>query len=39
VQRFEILGDTGGNDIGNCTLDDVYVKVFFNQIQVSYLEE
>lgn len=39
VQRFEILGDTGGDDIGNCTLDDVYVKVFFNQIQVSYLEE
>jgi len=39
VQRFEILGDTEDNDIGNCTLDDVYVKVFFNQIQVSYLEE
>jgi hypothetical protein len=39
VQRFEILGDTDDDDIGNCTLDDVYVKVFFNQIQVSYIAE
>jgi hypothetical protein len=36
VQRFEIMGDTSGDDIGNCTNDDVYIIVTFNQIQVKY---
>jgi hypothetical protein len=36
VQRFEIMGDTGGDDIGNCTNDDAYINVFLNQIQVRY---
>ncbi|MCP4420679.1 MAG: hypothetical protein GY805_29070 [Chloroflexi bacterium] len=39
VQRFDIIGDTDGDDIGNCTLDDVYMKVQFNQIEIRYIEE
>lgn len=34
VNRFEIMGDTGGNDVGNCTTDDVYMNVYFNTMQV-----
>ena len=34
VSRFEIMGDTGGNDVGNCTADDVYMNVYFNKITV-----
>lgn len=34
VKRFEIMGDTGGNDIGNCTRDDVYMNVIFNPVQI-----
>ena len=34
VQRFEIMGDTGGNDVGHCTDDDVYMNVYFNTIRV-----
>jgi hypothetical protein len=36
VQRFEIMGDTGGDDIGNCTNDDAFMRVTFNTIQVKY---
>lgn len=32
VEKFEVMGDTGGNDIGNCTDDDVYLNVHFNEI-------
>lgn len=32
VRQFEIMGDTGGNDVGNCTSDDVYINVRFNDI-------
>lgn len=32
VSAFEIMGDTGGNDVGNCTADDVYMNVYFNEI-------
>lgn len=38
VQRFQIMGDTEDNDIGNCTDDDVYIEVFFGEIQVKYIE-
>lgn len=34
VERFEIMGDTGGNDIGNCTDDDVFMNVYFNEVRV-----
>ncbi len=34
VDRFEVMGDTGGNDVGNCTDDDVYLNVYFNRIDV-----
>jgi len=37
VRRFEMLGDTKGDDIGNCTKDDVYMNVFFNEVQVQYV--
>lgn len=33
VSRFEVMGDTGGNDVGNCTADDVYLNVYFNEIR------
>jgi hypothetical protein len=38
VRRFEIMGDTGGNDVGNCTADDVYMSVTFNQVRVKTKE-
>lgn len=34
VSRFEVMGDTGGNDVGNCTSDDVYLNVYFNEMQI-----
>lgn len=34
VKRFEIMGDTDGNDIGNCTADDVYLNVYFNEVRI-----
>lgn len=34
VSVFEIMGDTGGNDVGNCTSGDVYMNVYFNPVQV-----
>jgi hypothetical protein len=32
VSRFEVMGDTGGNDVRNCTDDDVYLNVQFNPV-------
>lgn len=34
VSIFEIMGDTGGNDVGNCTDDDAYLNVYFNEVRV-----
>lgn len=34
VRQFEILGDTGGDDVSNCTDDDVYMNVYFNKVNV-----
>ncbi|MEM7106148.1 MAG: thiol-activated cytolysin family protein [Bacteroidota bacterium] len=34
VSKFEIMGDTGGLDIGDCTEDDSFLSVFFNQVVV-----
>jgi PKD repeat protein len=34
VSKFEIMGDTGGDDVGNCTHDDAYINVYFNPIRV-----
>jgi len=34
VNKFEIMGDTGGNDVSNCTRDDVYISIYFNPIKV-----
>jgi len=39
VRTFEIMGDTGGNDVGNCTSDDVYMNVYFNEIRGKMQEE
>jgi hypothetical protein len=39
VEIFEIMGDTGGNDVGNCTSDDVYMNVYFNEIRGKMQEE
>lgn len=35
VYQFITKGDTKGNDVGNCTGDDVYLKVLFNPIEVT----
>jgi hypothetical protein len=39
VSKFEVMGDTGGNDVRNCTSDDVYMNVYFNDIQVKLRPE
>lgn len=39
VRQFSINGDTGGRDVGHCTLDDVYMSVDFNPITVSLQED
>lgn len=33
VLTFRCKGDTGGNDVGNCTSDDSYLSVYYNPIQ------
>ncbi|MEJ2155542.1 MAG: hypothetical protein P8X96_09420 [Desulfobacteraceae bacterium] len=38
VRRFEINGDTSGNDIGNCTTGDVYMNVRFNPVRIEIQE-
>lgn len=39
VSSFEVMGDTRGNDVGNCTSDDVYLNVYFNDITVSIAKQ
>ena len=34
VKKFEIMSDTRGNDVGNCTSDDVFMDVIFNKVKV-----
>jgi hypothetical protein len=34
VRRFEIMGDTLGDDVGNCTSDDVFLSAAFDPVQV-----
>jgi hypothetical protein len=34
VREFQIKGDTGGNDIGNCTSDDAYLSVYLDSVWV-----
>ncbi|MCJ7446385.1 MAG: hypothetical protein MUO72_01700 [Bacteroidales bacterium] len=34
VQKFIIMGDTEGNDVGNCTTDDAFLTVVFNLIHI-----
>jgi hypothetical protein len=34
VREFQVMGDTGGNDIGNCTSDDAYLSVFLKPLEV-----
>ena len=36
VRKFEIMGDTGGNDTGSCTADDVYINTYFNEVSITY---
>lgn len=36
VSKFEIMGDTGGDDTGNCTADDVYINVYFKPVKINY---
>ncbi len=38
VSKFEIMGDTGGNDVDHCTSDDAYMNVFFNKVKVKICE-
>jgi len=37
VRRFEIMGDTRGKDIGNCTTNDVFMNVHFNSVTLEIL--
>ncbi len=39
VSAFEIMGDTSGNDVGNCTSGDVYMNVYFNEVRGSMRNE
>lgn len=32
AQEFQIMGDTRGNDIGNCTADDAYLTAYLDTI-------
>jgi hypothetical protein len=34
VEEFRIKGDTGGNDIGNCTSDDAYLSLLTEPLSV-----
>jgi hypothetical protein len=34
VARFAVKGDTGGNDIGNCTDDDAYLSIYTNALWI-----
>jgi hypothetical protein len=34
VREFQIKGDTGGKDIGNCTSDDAYLSLFLRPLRV-----
>jgi len=36
VRKFEIMGDTGGDDTGNCTGNDVYINTYFNEVSINY---
>lgn len=39
VRKFEIMGDTGGNDVGNCTAGDAYMNVYFNDVKLEVCED
>ena len=39
VKQFAIMGDTGGNDVGNCTTDDAYMNVYFNSVTIVLHED
>lgn len=39
VSRFEIMGDTGGNDVANCTSDDAYMSVSFNEVRLELQQQ
>jgi hypothetical protein len=32
VKEFRIMGDTSGNDLGNCTADDAYLSVYLETL-------
>ncbi len=34
VEKFEIMGDTKGDDVGNCTNDDTKYSVYFNPVRI-----
>lgn len=39
VSEFRFKGDTGGDDIGNCTTDDTYMTVTYNPLTVTLAAE
>ncbi|MEL6589513.1 MAG: hypothetical protein AAFQ87_06725 [Bacteroidota bacterium] len=39
VKEFRAKGDTGGNDVGNCTNDDAYLSVLFHKVRLEIIEE
>ncbi|MFK7922912.1 MAG: hypothetical protein AB8H47_13185, partial [Bacteroidia bacterium] len=39
VKEFRAKGDTGGDDVGNCTSDDAYLSVWFNKVRIEIIEK
>lgn len=39
VKKFEIMGDTRGLDVGNCTAGDAYLNVFFNEVRLEICQQ
>ncbi|MEM6342225.1 MAG: hypothetical protein AAF927_00040 [Bacteroidota bacterium] len=38
VREFRAKGDTGGDDVGNCSSDDSYLSVWFNKVRIEIIE-
>lgn len=36
LNALQVMADTVGNDVGNCTTDDAYLKIILNAITVRY---
>ncbi|HUM45927.1 MAG TPA: thiol-activated cytolysin family protein [Chitinophagales bacterium] len=39
IDKFKIKGDTNGDDVGNCTDDDVYLSIYYNTIELVLVDQ